>query len=84
MKYAFRDDMQAHMIQSLFLNTLSNSTNNSYTATLYSVTFISHGFFTTTNRIGYTKILSSDFNGERRTVLKSLGDIDYPEVFVVS
>jgi len=33
MKYAFRNDMQAHMIQSLFLNTLSNSTKNSYKAT---------------------------------------------------
>jgi len=71
------------MIQSLFLNTLSDSTKNSYTATSCSVTFIACGFFTITNRIGYTKILNSDFKGERCTVLKSLGDIDYPEVFVV-
>jgi len=47
------------------------------------ITFIASDFFTTTNRIGYTKILSSDFKGERCTVLKSLGNIDYPEVFVV-
>jgi len=48
--------MQAHVIQYLFVNMLSNSTKNSYIATWCSATFISHGFFTTTNIIGYTKI----------------------------
>lgn len=39
----------------------------------YFITFIARDFFTTTNRIGYTKILSYDFQDERCTVLSHWG-----------
>jgi hypothetical protein len=82
MKHAFRNVMQADMIQSV-----SQYAAKFYKAFIYSYflfsNFISRSFFTSTNRIGYTKISSSDLNGERCTVLKSLGDIDYPEGFMV-